>query len=462
MKTGGSHPSSSHWSSQIAVYLGTIGAAVGLGSIWRFPYLAGTLGGGAFIAAFLLACLFIATPLLVAEYMIGRYSGLPPPAAAGAMAVSVGRSRRWNIIGQLGTTTAFVICSYYTIVAGWVVAYAWKCASGALVGLTRPELHSEWRYLLAHAGQLMGWQVFFIAVVTFISARGLGPGIELASKIRAPALLLLLLLLDGYSLATGDVEQTLRFVFAAHWSGVSAGMILAAIGQAFFATGVGMAMMLAYGSYMQRGASLVRPALLVSGSILLVSLLATIMIFPLVFRFHMDPAGGPALVFEVLPTAFALMPGGRAIGTVFFVLLIFAALTPSLACFEPVVAWLQGRGFRRAPAALIVGLATWLAGIGSVLSFNVLADWHPIDSVALFAGKTLFEVIDFIASNVLLPVGALLTCVFIGWRLDRVTFAAELGVQLRLAAVCRVLLRYICPIAIAAVLAAALWPPRPG
>jgi neurotransmitter:Na+ symporter, NSS family len=447
----------SRWSSQLATYLGTIGAAVGLGSIWRFPYLAGTLGGGAFIAVFVLACLFIATPLLVAEYMIGRYSGLAPPAAAGAMAVSVGRSRRWNVIGQLGTAAAFLICSYYTIVAGWVVAYAWKCGSGALAGLSRPALHGEWQDLLAHPLQLTGWQVLFIGIVTYISARGLGPGIELASKIRAPALLLLLLLLDGYSLATGDVEQTYRFIFAPHWNRISAEVILAAIGQAFFATGVGMAMMLAYGSYMRRDASLVRPALVVSGSILLVSLLATVMIFPLVFRFHMDPAGGPALVFEVLPAAFALMPGGRLLGTVFFVLLIFAALTPSLACFEPVVAWLQGRGLRRTSAAISAAAAMWLAGIGSVLSFNVLADWHPIDRVPLFAGKTLFEVIDFIASNMLLPAGALLTCVFIGWRLDRMTFAAELGGQMGLATGCRLLLRYVCPVAIAAVLIAALW-----
>jgi len=450
----------SRWSSQLAVYLGTVGAAVGLGSIWRFPYLAGTLGGGAFIGVFLLACLFIATPLLVAEYMIGRYSGLAPPVAAGDMAVSVGRSPRWNLIGQLGTTSAFLINSYYTIVAGWVVAYAWKCGRGALVGLSRPELHAEWQDLLAHPWQLAGWQLIFIAVVTFISARGLGRGIELASRIRAPALLVLLLLLDAYSLGTGDVEQTYQFVFAPHWSGMSAGVVLAAIGLAFFATGVGMAMMLAYGAYMPRNASLVRPALLVSGSIVLVSLLATIMIFPLVFRFHMDPAGGPALVFEVLPTAFALMPGGRVIGTIFFVLLIFAALTPSLACFEPVVAWLQGRGLRRGPAAVSAAVAMWLAGIGSLASFNVLADWHPLERVPLFQGKTLFEVVDFVASNVFLPVGALLTCVFIGWRLDRMTFTAELAGQTQLAGACRALLRYVCPVAIAAVLIAAFWQHR--
>ncbi len=447
----------SSWSSQLAIYLGTIGAAVGLGSIWRFPYLAGTLGGGSFIGVFVLACLIIATPLLVAEYLIGRYSGLAPIDAAGDMAISIGSSRRWNIIGQLATVAAFLISSYYTIVAGWVVAYAWKCGTGAIAGLSRPELQGEWRHFLANPWQLMGWQVGFICAVTLISARGLGPGIELASRIRAPVLLVLLLFLDAYSLSTGDVAQTLRFVFAPHWHSLSAAVVLAAIGQAFYATGVGMGMMLAYGSYMPRHAPLVRPALLVSGSILLVSLLATILVFPLVFRFHMDPAGGPALVFDVLPTAFALMPGGRYIGTIFFVLLIFAALTPSLAGLEPVTAWLQARGFQRWTAAVASGFAIWVAGIGSVLSFNWIAGWHPLEVVPILAGKSLFEVVDFVAGNLLLPVGALMTCLFVGWRLDRATFAIELsGSPALVVEFCRILLRYVCPVAIAAVLLAAL------
>ena len=452
-------PERQYWSSQLAVYLGTIGAAVGLGSIWRFPYLAGTLGGGVFIGCFVLACLFIATPLLIAEYMIGRYSGLAPTRAAGEMAVSVGRSRRWNVIGQLGTIAAFLISSYYTIVAGWVVAYAWKCGTGALDGLSRPRLQLEWQHFTGDPWQLSGWQVAFLAIVALISARGLGPGIELASRIRAPALLILLLLLDAYALATGDVAQTVRFVFAPHWNMLSARVVLAAIGQAFYATGVGMGMMLAYGSYMSRRAPLARPALLVSGSILLVSLLATILIFPLVFRFHMDPAGGPALVFDVLPTAFALMPGGRVIGTAFFLLLILAALTPTLAGIEPVVVWLEGRGMRRAGAAAMAAVACWLAGIGSVLSFNVIASWRPLEAIPILAGKTVFEVVDFASGNILLPVGALLTCVFVGWRLDQATFAAELDAASALGiSLCRILLRYVCPAAIAAVLIAALLP----
>ncbi len=449
--------SNPHWSSPLAVYLGTIGAAVGLGSIWRFPYLAGTLGGGTFIGVFVIACLAIATPLLIAEYMIGRYTGAPPSEAAGVMAVDRGLSRRWIIIGQLGTVAAFLICSYYTIVAGWVVAYAWKCATGALVGMSRPQLQAEWQRFLADPWQLMGWQILFLTAVAWISARGLSRGIELASRIRAPALLALLLVLDAYSLATGDVDQTLRFVFAPHWNELSAEVILAAIGQAFYATGVGMAMMLAYGSYMPRRAPLVRPALLVSGSIVLISLLATVLVFPLVFRFHMNPAAGPALVFEVLPAAFALMPAGRLIGSTFFVLLILGALTPSLAGIEPVVVWLQARGLRRGPAAVASAAAIGLAGVASVLSFNALTAWRPFAWIPLLATKTVFEAVDFISGNLLLPVGALLTCVFIGWRLDRATFDVELeGTTALVAAVCRVLLRIICPAAIGAVLLATL------
>jgi NSS family neurotransmitter:Na+ symporter len=449
------------WSSQLAAYLGTIGAAVGLGSIWRFPYLAGTLGGGTFIAVFVLACLFIATPLLTAEFMIGRYSRLPPTSAPGALAVSIGASRRWNAIGQIATLAVFLITSYYTLIAGWVVAYAVKCARGDLVGLTRPAAQAEWHAFLSDPWQLIGWQLVFLVTVAFISGRGLGRGIEVVSRIRAPALLALLLLLDGYALYTGDATAALRFAFAPHWESLSAGVLLAAIGQAFFATGVGLGMMLAYGSYMSRDAPLLRPALAVCGSILLASLLATLLIFPLVFRFHMDPAGGPALVFDVLPTVFAAMPGGRLVGTVFFLLLILAALTPTLAALEPIVAWLGARGWPRPRAAAVSAVAVWVTGLGSVLSFNVLADWHPLNAVPLLAGKTLFEVIDFLAGNVLAPVGALLTCLLTGWRLDRAIFAAQLrGTAPVVQWVCRMLLRYVAPLAIGAVLVAAFLPAR--
>ena len=446
------------WSSRFAFYLSAVGAAVGLGSIWRFPYLVGSSGGSAFIFVFVLACLLIATPLLVAEFAIGRHSRRNPPQAAGVVAEASGLSTRWNVIGVLGTLATFMIMSFYTVIAGWVLAYTWKVGTGALAGLERPEVASLWRDFLSSPWEVGAWHLAFIAAVAFISARGLGNGIETANKIRAPALLTLLLVLVMYSLATGDVKDGLAFAFAPNFGAITPQVVLAAIGQAFFATGVGMAMMMAYGSYVERGTSLLRCALIIVGSILLVSLLATLMIFPLVFAYGMDPAQGTELVFEVLPTLFAEMPGGRVIGTLFFVLLIFAALTPSLAGIEPLVAWLQQRrGLSRPMAVVTAAGASWILGIGSVLSFNLWSHWRPLGSIPAFAQSTFFDLMDYVASNVLLPIGALLISVFVGWRVSRGIVAQELD-EATLSGRHLVvwLLRYLCPAALAVILATAI------
>ena len=446
------------WSSSFAFYLSAVGAAVGLGSIWRFPYLVGSSGGSAFIFVFVLACLLIATPLLVAEFAIGRQSRRSPPQAAGVVSVDSGLSTRWNVIGVLGTLAVFMIMSFYMVIAGWVLAYTWKVGAGALAGLERPEVASLWREFLSRPLEVGAWHLAFVVLVAFISARGVGRGIEAANKIRAPALLTLLLILVVYALATGDVANGLAFAFAPNFGAITPQIVLAAIGQAFFATGVGTAMMLAYGAYVERGTSLPRCALIVVGSILLVSLLATLMIFPLVFAYGMDPAQGTELVFEVLPTLFAEMPGGRFIGTLFFLLLIFAALTPSLAGIEPLVAWLeQRRGLGRPTAAVIVAGASWMVGIGSLLSFNLWSAWRPLGSIPVFAQSTFFDVMDYVSSNVLLPVGALLTSIFVGWRVSRNIVAEQLEETTPLGRRLVVwLLRYICPVAIAVILVTAI------
>ena len=446
------------WSSRPAFYLATVGAAVGLGSIWRLPYLVGTSGGSAFIFVFVLACLLIATPLLVAEFVLGRRSRRSPPDAAGAVAAQSGLTTRWNVIGVLGTIAAIAIVSYYTVVAGWVLAYTWKCATGALVGLHRPEVAGLWRGFLSSPLEVGAWHLAFLALVALISARGVSRGIELANRVRAPALLVLLLILATYALATGDVRQGLRFAFAPHFSAITPQVVLAAIGQAFYATGVGMAMMMAYGAYVAPGTSLVRSALIISGSILLVSLLATLTIFPLVFRYGMDPAQGPELVFDVLATVFAEMPGGRLVGTLFFLLLVLAALTPSIAALEPLVAWLQQhRGVSRSRSVAIAAATAWVLGMGSVLSFNLWSGWHPLGLLPAFAGKTFFDVMDYVSSNVLLPIGALATSALVGWRISRSIVDEELSDTTPFARwLCIWLLRYACPIAIAAVFASTL------
>lgn len=447
------------WSSSIAFYLATVGASVGLGSIWRFPYLVGSSGGSAFVFVFVLACLLIATPLLAAEFLIGRRSGLNPPQAAGAIALESGLSSRWNIIGIMGTVAAFLIASYYTVIAGWVLAYTWTCARGALVGLTHPQVVTLWHDFLADPGAMAAWHAAFIVMVGVISARGVNRGLELANRIRAPVLLVLMLILVFYALWAGDWRRGLSFAFSPNFAALTPSVVLAAIGQAFYATGVGAAMMLAYGAYLKRGTSLLRSSLIISAAILLVSLLATLIVFPLVFRYGMNPAQGPDLVFDVLASVFADMPGGRVVGTLFFLLLVFAALTPSLACLEPVIAWLQQRcGMKRDRAVALTMLVTWLAGIASVLSFNRWSGWFPFEWVPGLQGKTVFGVLDHVSANILLPLGALLTSVFVGWRVrhsivaDELSETTPLGRQLL-----GWLLSYLCPLAIAAVCAANMY-----
>ena len=453
MRTG-----TERWSSTITFYLAAIGAAVGLGSVWRFPYLAGANGGSAFLFVFVVACIAIATPLLIAEYMIGRRARLNPAQAAGAVAARFGRPGAWNAIGQLGMWAALLIMSYYTIIAGWVMAYIWKCGSGELNRLGRSEVPGYFHRFIENPLEIGAWQLAFIALMAVISAFGVKRGIEVATKIRAPGLLSLLLILLVYALATGDVRRGLTFAFAPDFARLNGHVLLAAVGQAFFATGVGMGMMLAYGAYVPAGVSLVRSALIVSASIVIVSLLATLMIFPLVYAYGLNPAQGPDLVFNVLPIAFAEMPGGRLIGTLFFLLLLFSALTPSLAGLEPAVAWLQqSRGMSRAQAALTGCGLIWLLGLGSLLSFNWWAGWHPFSGLPRLKDMTVFDLLDFLASNVALTVGALLTCLLVGWRLPRRFIDEELAEDERAVRTCVLgLLRYVCPVAIAAVLLTAL------
>lgn len=450
--------SSERWSSRLAFYLGAAGAAVGLGSIWRFPYLAGTSGGGVFIVAFVLACLLIATPLLAAEFALGRRSRKSPPQAAGEVAVQAGLSRGWDVIGILGTVSAFLIVSYYMVIAGWVMAYTWKCATGVLAAAGPERVQALWPEFVSSSYEVAGWHAAFVVLAAFISSRGLNKGIEIANKIRGPGLLILLCILVAYALATGDVQQAFAFAFQVDFSRLTAQVLLDAVGQAFYATGVGMAMMIAYGAYVDRGTSLVRTSLVISGSILLVSLLATLMIFPLVFAYGVDPAQGRTLVFQVLPRVFTEMPAGRLIGTLFFLLLVLAALMPSIASLEATTAWLAQRfGISRSRAVYLSAGAAWFVGLGSVASFSAWSKFFPLGFLPYFANQTVYDVSDSVPSNLLLPAGAFLTSLLMGWRLSKAFAEEELAETTPLARRAVVwLLRYLCPLAIAAVFIAAV------
>ncbi len=446
------------WSSRLAFYFATVGAAVGLGSIWRFPFLAGANGGFAFIFVFVIACLAIAVPLLVAEFVIGRWARRNAPEAAGEVAVQVGGSRGWNVIGWMGAIACYIVLTYYPMIAGWVLAYTWAFGSGAFVGATQAEVGAHFAQFLSDPVALAAWHLLFLCIAAGICALGLTRGVEKVARYRSPALLVILLALVAYALMNGDTARGLAFAFSPDFSKLTPAVVLSAIGQAFYATGVGIAMMIAYGAYSDREAALVRTALVITGSVLVVSLLATLLVFPLVFAYGMSPAEGPALVFDVLPRVFVEMPAGQAVGTLFFVLLSLAALTPTIAAMEPFVSWLQQRlGRSRASATAIVAASSWVLGLGSVLSFNRWADWRPFAAIPMLADKNLFGSIDFIASNLLMPAGALCTSIFIGWRVAGRAPPEQLGgMSPRAWQAVLWLLRWFCPAAIVAVAAASL------
>jgi NSS family neurotransmitter:Na+ symporter len=436
-----------------------VGAAVGLGSIWRFPYLAGAGGGFAFIAVFVLACLIFGAPVLVGEILIGRWSRQSPPLAAGAIAARFGYSRFWNIVGWTGSVAGFLIMTYYTMIAGWVMAYTWFFLTGNYATGGVAPVVKKFTSFVADSRAVSIWQLAFIGLVTLISIRGVNRGVEWINRLRAPALLAILLVLACYSLVSGDVARGLHFAFAPDLSRLTPAVILGAVGQALFALGISAGIMIAYGAYMVAGESLRRNVIAVVGSIFVVSLLATVIIFPLVFRYGLNPAQGPELVFQVLPVAFAQMPGGRIVGTLFFALLVLAALTPSVGLLEVPICWLTQRTrMRRGSAALLTTATCWLIGQGSVQSFNRLAHWHPLTFPPRLAQLDFFGLADFISANLLMPLSALLVSIFVGWRVAQHIPENELsGLSPAARRLLMFALRYFCPIGITVVLIVGLW-----
>jgi NSS family neurotransmitter:Na+ symporter len=445
------------WSSNFAFYLSVAGAAVGLGTLWRFPFLAGKHGGGLFVLVFVTACLLIAIPLLVSEFMIGRRGGPNVPAAAGRIAIAAGRSPKWAAIGTLGTLAIFLIMTYYSVIGGWILAYIEAYATGTASSLDQAGLTARFSALLADPWRLMFWHAAFMAATLVVSAAGLHRGIEIGNKIMMPGLFGILLALAIYALVQGDAPRALAFLTQVDLAQLSGELVLAAVGQAFFATGVGMAIMMAYGSHVAATTSLPRSAAVVTFSIILASVLSSLLIFPLVFGSDVDPAQGPQLAFIVMPSIFIGMPAGELVGTLFFVLLGFAALSSSIAGLEPAGAWLMERfGMKRRAAISLVAAGAWLLGLATVLSFNHWSDWHPLAAIERFRVSTIFDLVDYFASNILLPVGALLTSVFVGWRLERNATASDFGASPAVRMLLHGLLRFLCPIAIVGVLVSAI------
>ena len=435
-----------HWSSRMAFILAVTGSAVGLGNIWKFPYIAGQNGGGAFVLVYLICVIVIGMPVMMSEILIGRRGRRNPVATMELLGKEEGSSGRWRWVGGMGVIAGILILSYYSVIAGWTLAYVVKSATGVFVGATAAAVGAEFGGFVGNWKMLTLCHTLFMALAIFVVARGVERGLEQAVRFMVPALLVLMFVLLGYSINSGFFGQGVEFMFTPDFDKLTWGSVLAALGQAFFTLSIGMGAIMAYGAYLPEETSITGASAAVVTADTAIAILAGLAIFPLVFANGLDPADGPGLVFQTLPLAFGQMAGGMFFSTIFFVLLSFAAWTSAIGLMEPAVAWLVEHYNRsRAQATVMIGGLIWIIGMGSVLSFNVLAD------VTFLAGS-IFDNVDYLTSNIMLPLGGLLITIFAGWVMCRNSTSDELGSSGTLYKAWRVLARFIAPIGILFVL----------
>jgi NSS family neurotransmitter:Na+ symporter len=446
------------WSGRVGFILAAVGSAVGIGSIWKFPYEVGSNGGGAFLLFYVAGLVVIVVPLMFAEFAIGRHGRADSAGSIAAVAAAHGADRRWGWAGLLGVLTGALILSFYSVIGGWTIGYALQTAVNGLPGVDPSGVRARYEAFLASPPLLLLYHAVFMSLAAAIVARGVTKGIEAASKVLMPLLVALMVALAVYSIGHGDLAATLRFLLRVDPAHLTARAALEALGLGFFSIGVGMGVMITYAAYAGPGIDLRQVAIvsvMVDGAI---SLLAGLAVFPIVFAHGLDPATGPGLVFVTLPLAFARMPFGAVAAQAFFGLLFVAALASAISMLELVVALLMRRlAWPRAAATAMASGTCFLVGITTVLSFNVWAGWYPLARLEMFRTATVFELLDHVTSNVLLPVGGLAIALFAGWAMPPRVLAETLALGPAGTAALSVTLRYVVPAAIAAVTLASIF-----
>lgn len=446
MAAGKSHDT---WSSKPAFLLATVGAAVGLGNLWRFPFVAGENGGGAFVLVYLACVLLLGIPIMMAELAIGRRGGRSPLSTMRKLSTDEGASRRWQVVGWLSIGIPLIGLSYYSVVAGWAIDYVAKAAMNSFQGFDGNQSEQTFNRLLASPINLVLLHTLFIGGAVFVVSRGIHGGIERISKIMMPTLFLLLIIMVINSVVAADIEAGLKFLFAPDFSKLTPATLVIALGQAFFSVAIGVGVLMTYGSYMPKNYSLITSAATIALADTCVAMLAGLAIFPVVFQYGLNPGGGPGLIFVTLPVAFGQMPGGHILGFLFFVLLFFAAFSTAIGMLEPIVSWFSDRGMSRPKMSVVSGATAWFMGLAAVLSFNIWSEVRLLSAIPLLAEKDIFELIDFIISNLMLPLNALLIALFAGWVLSKSSTLEELQLPDNWSyRYWRFSIRYIAPVAI--------------
>lgn len=431
----------SQWSSRMAFILAASGSAIGLGNIWKFPYLAGDNGGGAFVLVYLVSVIAIGLPIMIAETMLGRRGRQSPINTMLTLAAESKASPAWHYAGWLGVLAGFLILSYYSVIAGWSMAYVFKMGGGFMTGIDAVGAIQTFQDLKNSPEILLIWHTAFMVATIAIVSRGVSEGIERATGFMMPGLFLMLLLLDGYAMSTSGFGAGMRFLFQPDFSRLGGDSVLIAMGQAFFSLGLGMGSIMVYGSYLPDHVSIARSSFAVAAADTVVALLAGIAIFPVVFANQLEPTMGPGLIFETLPLAFARMPFGAGFGTLFFVLVFVAAITSAVALIEPAVAFLsENLGLSRRRASVYSGFGCWLLGLGTVFSFQ--GGTEPARSTRSF-----FEWVDFLTADLMLPIGGVLVALFAGWILPRQSSESELELG-RAYPFWRLMIRWVAPLAV--------------
>jgi neurotransmitter:Na+ symporter, NSS family len=466
------HQTSEGWSSRWAFILAAIGAAVGLGNVWRFPTLAGENGGGAFVLFYIGCVVLIGLPLVLSEILVGRAGRSDAVGSTRNVAAASGRSSRWAVLGWVEIITAFLIVSFYSVVAGWVFYYVGvmgvdffgALASGdpfasAFQGEAAETVQGRLGGLLGNPWMLIAMHVVFMGVTFWVVASGVHDGIEKAAIWLMPAFFVLLIGITIYGAVVGDMTETLAFMFQPDFSRLTAQAMNEALGQALFSMSLGSAALMTYGAYVSRETKLAPTAAMIAFADTGVAIIAGLMIFPIVFAVGLDPAAGPTLVFQSLPVAFQQMPAGSLIGFLFFVLIFFAALTSSISLLEGPTSWgINERGWSRGKSAGIFAFCAFLIGVLCALGYNILSDVRPLGFWNIFAEADILDTVDGFTGKVMLPVAALLTAIFVGWRADKKLVENESGLEGAMFGVWRFLVAWVSPIAVGLILVFGLFP----
>lgn len=445
------------WSGRWAFILAATGSAVGLGNIWKFPYITGDNGGGAFVLIYLACILLIGLPIMVAEVMLGRRGRRSPINTMRYLAREEGRLPSWGLLGWMGVVAGFLILSYYAVVAGWALAYFSRAFGGAFAGIEAEQAESMFVSLVSDPERLLAWHTVFIVMTMIVVARGVRGGLERAVRILMPALLVILLILVGYAMSTEHFAQGASFLFKPDFEALfykpdefgimrfTWSPVMVALGHAFFTLSLGMGAIMIYGSYLPKQTSIIKTTGVIAVMDTAVAILAGLAIFPIVFAHGLEPGQGPGLIFQTLPLAFGAMPAGIFFASLFFLLLVFAAWSSAISLIEPLVAWLvENRGISRVSATVWSGMGAWMLGLVTIFSFNI---WSGEEYQWL--GMTAFGLLDYLTANIMLPLGGLLIALFAGWRMSRQSSLDELAVADGwLFRSWYVLVRFIAPLAV--------------